>query len=267
MLLSEEIAEIVPGFPADLQPGDSLRPGGRVAHGALVGMRRIVGSMFPTLAVEPVKLCETWGDLLNLVGGHERRDYRLPTNTYGTGTGFTVRLRPLRPDDMPFLYDAATDPAEGYRWRLRGRTISPEAFHQYLHDGVLAQFIVETLDERAPIGLVMAYNHVPDGGHCAIGLQRALPGLGRGGEMIEGMILFIGHVVRSFDIRKMWFDLPEYNEYLVPDGGGLLTFEGRLREFYYYDGKLWDRLYYSLSAERFRDFERKLWRLEEPDMR
>jgi RimJ/RimL family protein N-acetyltransferase len=256
--LAMKVADVLAAFPKDIQPDERLRSA--MAHGTLVAMRRIVGAAYPTVAPEAIRLCDTWGDLLELVEPHDARDFRLPAGDIASGSGFTVRLRPLRPDDTPALYEAAMDPGSGFRWRYRGRTMSIDQFHQTLHDGVLAQFMVETLDGAAPIGLCVAYNHVSDGGHCHIAFQRVQTDAGQGGEMIEGLFLFLGHVFRSFPLRRVFFEIPEYNQYLVPGAHGLLEPEGRLREYFFHDGRYWDQLNYSVDVDRFKEFEEGFYR-------
>lgn len=68
-----------------------------------------------------------------------------------------VRLRPVEPRDIDFLYAAVVDPRNAFRWRYGGGTPSPASFERDLYEGVLVQFLVEGVANDEPLGLVVCY--------------------------------------------------------------------------------------------------------------
>jgi RimJ/RimL family protein N-acetyltransferase len=65
--------------------------------------------------------------------------------------------------------------------------------------------------------------------------------------MVEALVLFVDHLFRTFPFDKLFAELPEYNLPLVaglpPE---LVVPEGRLHDFYWYAGRLWDRCHVSV---------------------
>lgn len=169
-----------------------------------------------------------------------------------------MRLVPVRPDHLPALYDAAVSPTEGFRWRFRGRTPSPEEFRSTLYAGVKAQFAVE--DQRGePIGLVVAYDEDPACRHCHIAfLRTARAGVAPGG-MVEGMGLLLAYLFETFPYEHVYFEVPEYNLPLIERSvEGLLTEEGRLTRYYWHAQRAWDRCFFSIRRDDWTRFRSAL---------
>jgi RimJ/RimL family protein N-acetyltransferase len=165
-----------------------------------------------------------------------------------------VRLRPLADADFGPLYRTACDPANGFRWRFRGATVSPEEFQRLLWSGVLAQFIVEGVEDRERYGLVTSYNAQPDLGHAYIAFYRCSIRRGQG-EMMAGAYLLINHLFSSFPFRKLYAEVPGYNE-LTLGLRNLKPFsqEGCLRDHYFHDGKWWDHQIFSTTRSEWTSF-------------
>ncbi len=144
-----------------------------------------------------------------------------------------MRLEPLLPDDpsvMGELYRAALDPSWSYRWRFRGATPSPQAFGALLFEGVHCQLVARHPVSHELLGLVVAYDYQPEPGHVKVGFVRTAAGA-LGGLMIEAMFLFVDHLFRTFPLRKVYSEVPEYNLDLVAGlPPGLLTEEASLPE-------------------------------------
>ncbi|MEZ5205136.1 MAG: GNAT family protein [Acidimicrobiales bacterium] len=151
------------------------------------------------------------------------------------GESSRVRLRPLVEEDLGPLYLASFDPVTANAWRYRGRTMSPTAFLDSVHEGVRAQYVVESVAGREAFGLVSAYDHSSHGLHCKVAFLRfgARPP-GSGGAVIEGMLLFISHLFDTFPYRKVFAEVPDYNMGLFAEG--LAQQEGVLRDYLFHAG-------------------------------
>ena len=159
-----------------------------------------------------------------------------------------VRLRPVRDSDIPDLYEAALDPGSSFRWRFRGSAPSPQQFRELTHRGVLAQFIVEHSTTTAVQGVVIAYDPMPENGLAFLAMQRTGPPV-EGGEMTIGMFHLVDLCFRRWDLRKLYADMPEFNLRELGDAAGLLVEEARLKDFGYYDGRYWDRVFLALGRD------------------
>lgn len=154
--------------------------------------------------------------------------------------GRWIALEPLRRDHLGFLYGLAIDPATGYRWRLRGGVPSIETFEKQLWQSVLSQFVLVTRKARRPVGQVVAFNVNFNAGHVSAGIvttKRAV-----GSEFaIEGLAVFIRYLFATYRLRKVYFEIPEYN---MPQFASALRRyakqEGCLEEYDYYDGRYWN---------------------------
>jgi hypothetical protein len=118
-------------------------------------------------ALSPLALTEdtTWADIASWLDVDASQ---LAPKAHRGGS--RVQLRPLQPGDTAAIYNASLDPATSHRWRLRGRTISPEDFARTLHEGVLCQFAV--VDREGVMqGLVVAYNADLSAGNAYFGVS------------------------------------------------------------------------------------------------
>lgn len=174
-----------------------------------------------------------------------------------------VRLRPFEERDFAALYRAATSPEGGFRWRYRGGTPSPDIFRAQLFDAVLAQYIVEGVEDGAAYGLVCAYNARLDNQTAYIAFLRSSERRGRG-EMMEAMMLFIDHLFHGWNLRKLYAEVPEFNAKAMFDTDSRsLEVEGRLTDHEYHDGKWWDLLTIALRREAWMG-EAPLWLQDHP---
>ncbi|MCZ7534627.1 MAG: hypothetical protein M5T61_00935 [Acidimicrobiia bacterium] len=124
---------------------------------------------------------------------------------------------------------------------------------------MLVQLVVEDKATRSAHGVVIAYDHMPEHGVCFLAFQRF--GASRdGGEMFLGMFHFVEYLFQRWTLRKLYVDLPEYNADLIGDGLGVITEEGRLREFSYYDGRYWDRIFYAIDRDLW-EHKAQVWHL------
>jgi len=165
-----------------------------------------------------------------------------------------VLLRPVSPSDMDWLYALETHPEIISRFRLLGRTPSPIEYQQLLWANVLCQFMVVERTSRLNAGLVFVYNADPFNGHASIALV-AHPSFHDTAIVTEGATLLIDYVFRTWNFRKLYGDSFEFSYERFGDARpdridstGLWTVEGAYRDFYYSDGRYWDK--YIVSIER-----------------
>lgn len=165
--------------------------------------------------------------------------------------GPSVTLMPLTPGSIEFLYQLAIDERVGWRWRFGGAVVRRDTFEQGLWSGVLTQLLIVSRANDALLGSAIAYNADMNNGfaYIAAGLVADAAGSGIG---IEAVDLFVGHVFASYNLRKLYFEVPEFN---VPQFGSavgtILHVEGRLLKHTYYNGRFWDRYIMSLYREEY----------------
>jgi hypothetical protein len=165
--------------------------------------------------------------------------------------GAHVVLRPLTPDDYPFLRLIETGQALGARWRFRGTTPSPQEWERQTSASVLAQFMVIAKESMEALGLVTAYEANFQDGYASLAAAKLDPD-DRSPLMMFGVAHFIEYVFTCWNLRKLYVEVPEYNYAQFATGEDrYFTVEGRLREHSYYDGQLWDRLILAIHRDRW----------------
>jgi RimJ/RimL family protein N-acetyltransferase len=151
-----------------------------------------------------------------------------------------VRLRPITDADSTFLYALMSDPEAGGRVRFAGATPSPDQIVASLWEGVLAQFVVEGVTARQPLGLVAVTSpNFRDGWAylSAVGVPYAQGS----GLMAEGVILGFDYAFRTWPFRKIYMEVGETNYGAFRSGlGRFFAEEGRLREHAFWDGRYTD---------------------------
>lgn len=163
--------------------------------------------------------------------------------------GRRVRLRPVAPTDLNWLYTLASTPGVSERWRLGGALLAPAAFERFLKSGVWSQFVIERRTTEEAVGLTQIFgaDHHGRTAHFSLLLEGKYE---RSGWPIEGVILQIRHAFEVGGFRKLYFEIPAYN--LDGLGGGAERFatqEARLSEHFYFDGTYHDVCVYSLSVD------------------
>lgn len=121
----------------------------------------------------------------------------------------------------------------------------------YLGQGVLVQFVSEDRHSGRPIGLVTAYNADFANGHVFVAMALD-PSVQRCGWSMFALLLFVEHVFAAFSFRKLYFEVAACNlDQFASAIGRALEEEGRLRDHEWLGGRYWDRVYLSLSRERW----------------
>lgn len=155
--------------------------------------------------------------------------------------GRSVKLAPITPGMVGFLYDLATDDEIGWRWRYAGVIPRRDTFEQFLWNGVLSQFVVVERATEGAIGSVIAYNADLNNGfaYVAAGMSRGAIDSGIGVEAVD---LFIAHLFACYRLRKLYFEVPEYNLSQFSSAiGWLFRNEGVQADHTFYNGRFWDR--------------------------
>jgi RimJ/RimL family protein N-acetyltransferase len=183
-------------------------------------------------------------------------DYRVDEVRPPSRRGRWAELAPVGADSVEYLYQLAIDESIAFRWRFGGTVPTRAQFESSLWAGVLAQFVVVEKGERR--GLVVAYDADLRHGFAYMGAimepARQATGLG-----VEAMVLFIHYLFGTWNFRKLYMELPEYNlEWMANRVGKGLVEEGRLRQHFYYAGRWWDKLILAIYRD---DFYRGVGRL------
>lgn len=153
----------------------------------------------------------------------------------------TLRLAPITPDDIDFLYSLAIDPETGFRWRYKGSVPSLERFTAELWDQVLVQFVVRRVEDSVPVGQVVAYAEEPSLRHARVGavFHPLCAGTGLAAQAVS---LFVRYLFHTFPMNKIYLEVPGYNWPQLQSGQGVLfQVEGVLKDHDYYAGRYWDK--------------------------
>lgn len=220
-----------------------------VGHPFRAGLHAMLASRRPDAPSDLLTELRTWGDVDEWFG-----EALLDASNQQPGPVFTtlVRLRPMVPPDVPALYATALDPAVAMAWRYRGHTMSYADFERTLFEGVLAQYIVETLSGEMQ-GLATLYSADMSNGHAWLALLRADGGRRVPGAMILGAAQMLRQGFSAWPFHKIYVELPVYNSWLIDAlvESGLAEEEGRLTNHYFHDGRWLDKIIAAFYREAF----------------
>lgn len=170
--------------------------------------------------------------------------------------GRDVRLRRISTRDYDYLLALESTMPAAITYRQRGSTPSPDAFVHNLWNGVLCQFVVESVADDRPIGHVYAYFADHRNGHVKVGAIFD-PELRGAGWPMEGLQLFFGYLFVVFPLRKLYLETAEFNLGRFRSGAlGLFEVEGRLRAHEFHGDRYWDLITLALYRETWTEFER-----------
>jgi RimJ/RimL family protein N-acetyltransferase len=153
---------------------------------------------------------------------------------------------------MGFVANLELHPQVHYRWRHRGVTPSPDRLISTLWEGALVIFMVAARETGRPIGLVVGYGADHRNGVCHVGLV-ADPNQPPGPPLIfDGFALLLDYLFRVWPFRKVFAEVPGFNvEQFGSMIGRLFVEEGRLREYEFYNGQYWDKIWLGLSRSEW----------------
>ncbi|CAO5226684.1 GNAT family N-acetyltransferase [Frankia sp. AgKG'84/4] len=184
---------------------------------------------------------------------------RVDSRVHGPGhvtppprSGQFFRLTTLTPPLIGFLYELAVSPEVGFRWRYRGAVPDFEKFERDLWAGVLAQFVVESVETGQPVGNVICYNPDLGLGTAYVGAAMLPSHLGSG-LAIEPVKTFMNYVFDVWPMRKLYLEVPAFNfTQFASAQSENFRVEGRLIDHDYYQGRHWDRVIIAVYPERNR---------------
>lgn len=166
--------------------------------------------------------------------------------------GRRVILRSVVPEDERWIYETAVSEEDGYKWRLRGQVIPYDAFMEQLWADVLCQYVVSARSgDGQPLALLQAYKPDFANGHTRVTLL-VRKEYQKAGWPIEGVVLFLNHLFKIWNFRKIYFEGPEFALGAMGSGVGLLFVEeGRYGKHEFHDGEFHDFVVNALYRETF----------------
>lgn len=167
--------------------------------------------------------------------------------------GRRVRLRAVNPSDYELLRRVELSPHLIQRWRSQGATPGMTEWVRRTEEGALVQLLI--VDDRDGteewVGLARAYNADFQHGYAYLAVTK-LGVADSSTKIVEGVVLFLDHLFRTWDLRKLYLETPAYNlDQFASGTGRLLDEEARLRDHWYYDGRYWDHVVLSIWRERW----------------
>lgn len=173
-----------------------------------------------------------------------------PPASAGPLVGRRVALRPVTPEDYPYLFRLSLDPRVTFRWRLRSATPTYEAFVAGIGQGVLVQHLV-VLPDGAPVGLVTVYN--ADLRIQVANLALLLdPAVQRTRIGVDALVLFLNHVFTAWSLRKVYAETTELSYGAFASGAGrFFEVEGTHPEHEVFAGRTWTMYVLAFYRERW----------------
>jgi RimJ/RimL family protein N-acetyltransferase len=153
-----------------------------------------------------------------------------------------VRIEPVSSQHHEFLHALASNPLNGFRWHHGGNVPPFDVFVAGLWQGVLAQYVVVSINDQRLVGHCLLYNPEINHGHVSFGVI-VTPDVEGSGVGVEAAFLVLRTAFKLWNLRKIYLDVPEFNSDSIAGGvGRYFHEEARLRGHLYYDGRWWDRV-------------------------
>ncbi len=168
-------------------------------------------------------------------------------------TGRGVRLRPIQKEDYPFLWELRADPEFAYLW-MQGRNLP--SFEAYCNDleyalstHVISLMVVETLNDRRPVGIMYAYDYNQLDGYAYLTMAFH-PAYTRTTWAGEAYLIYNHYLFSFLNIRKLYSEVYEFNQPVIK----VLTrirwqVEGVFKQQRYFAGKYWNTVCLALTRE------------------
>jgi hypothetical protein len=110
-------------------------------------------------------------------------------------------------EDVEFLHHLFCSPPLAATWQYGGEVVHPRLFAENLRN-VLSHFIVWSRHAGARIGYVAAFAPDFQAGHARLTLG-FVPHVHGHGWPLEAGALFVDHLFRNWNLRKLYADVPE----------------------------------------------------------
>jgi RimJ/RimL family protein N-acetyltransferase len=171
----------------------------------------------------------------------------------GFRSGRWVRLVPFSPQYLSFLHTLLTREPNLLR-QFSGLAGREDDIIARLADDALVQFVVLSTSTLEPIGIARAYKaQIPNG--IAFAEVAVLPELRHTGIGTESGLLLCRYLFATWNLRKLYVEVPEYELASVRNHiGTLLVEEGRLGEHLYHENRRWDLCIFAIYRSSFGTF-------------
>ena len=166
----------------------------------------------------------------------------------GAVTMGDVRLRALQGSDLGPLYEMSSQPSSSFRWRFRGQIVSFDHFVQTLEENVLVQMVAEDRRTGQPLSLNVLYGYDHFNQTCTFGYIGFAGTEDLSFERTLGVALTFSYGFSRWPLRTIYAEIPGYNTNVLEGlPGDFVREEGRLRDFFFYDGAWWDKVIIAIS--------------------
>lgn len=172
----------------------------------------------------------------------------------GRRSGRWAMLRPVTDADIDFLFYLFTVDENLVRYRLRGKPASPSTFQQFLWNGSDLQFLICSTKTGQPIGHISTYQTDDLSGTSKVAIALD-PAKQRVAWPMEGVALFFNYCFETFPLRKLYFEVPEYNLHNFKGfAAAYLLKEGELVDATFADGGWWNQVILTLTRSNWIQF-------------
>lgn len=248
---TDELLRQVPGIPDTPHDDFLVNAEGLLGASDRKILRFLLKSALPGAPAELYTSVRTVGDVRHLLEQSAGTVPKLPAEDYVCRS---VYMRPLMPGDHEHLYFAALEPSNSFRWRFRGQTPGFREFSETLHHGTLAQFAFAATVGDSLVAYCSAYQYDANAQHCAFAVQRLDFDSRYDTAVIEAVALFLNYLFATFQLRKVFADIPEYNFRAFGLVEGVFETEGEKRDYYWHAGRFWSEITISTSTEAWQRF-------------
>jgi RimJ/RimL family protein N-acetyltransferase len=168
-----------------------------------------------------------------------------------------VELQPVTENDVAWLYELETHPDVNWRFRLGGKVLPVDQYQRSIaFSNILDQAIVTSKIDGRRVGLVYADNCDAYSGTAEFGFV-SHPDFAGSALVLIGLLLFLDRLFRQFSLRKLIgqtaeFNLNQFVDRRNKDGNDFSTvfsLEVVFPNFYFFDGRYWDRYQAGIARE------------------
>lgn len=248
----QDIIRRVPGVPATASDEFDLTADGILSASDRKILRYLLKAAYPDVSAGYLAGLRAIGDLRAF--GEERDAAEPALLDHDSYVARSVYMRPMMPSDHEALYFSALEPTNAHRWRFRGRTVSFPEFSQSLGVGSLAEFVFAATDSNALVAYCSAYNYDPVARHATFAVQRVAHDERFDTVVIESTALFLNYLFNTFNVRKVFAEIPAYNFAVFGLVRDVFQMEGRKADYHWHAGQYWDEVAISTSREAWLAF-------------
>ncbi|MEA2646679.1 MAG: hypothetical protein QOE92_1762 [Chloroflexota bacterium] len=165
--------------------------------------------------------------------------------------GQFVRLQPVMPGDLSYLFELASRREVDFRWLGGEVGGSPREFAGVLQQALLAGFLVIELATGRPVGFVGIYE--PDLLHATAKLAMVMDHREPGATLTwQGAILLTEYAFVTWRLRRIYVEVVEGASSVPIDIARMIgEEEGRLKDHIFYNGGFCDLSIFAITAEQW----------------